>query len=625
METGLPDATIAYLKKRAESLNPRERLVSLIIDEVYSARQVEYMNGQFFGNENHEPTKTLLCMMLKGIASKYSDIVVMVPLTTINAKVIKEWWTKVLEATTPLGFDVVATLVDAHSSNRRFYIEELCGGKLQPFIPHPFKSGSKMFLLFDSVHIFKNVYNNLLNRKEFKCPPFEGKSLTANVEHVQQIYRLEMGRPVRYAHKLTDRVLNPKSIEKTNVDLACRFFHESTVHALDYFAKKLGHGEWQETADFFRLILRFWNTVNVKNPRAGFMKRDDTRRPISENDWSQVEFLEELSVWLSEWQNMPKKNTLTRETFIAIRQTVCALSQLAVYLLTSRGLKFVLLGMINSDPLERRFGWFRQLSGANYFASVRQFLEAEKKIRIKCLVKHGNVSLQDVREVFSSCEQKEKDKIVADTQNVLDNLACETLSASFELERGEEGIVFFIAGYTSRGLLRATSCAGCVTMIRKEDSVPAIEFEEDDSSQEAKEMKEGYLKLIDRGGLVSPSDLVNVICVHVLQLKQLLFDGGDTQKMFLETGRPRDVFEKCFMDMMKKDPVTLSLLQQTCQEGHCFEHFVPKIVVKVFNIFSKNFVSVLNDKIHEARKRATNDKDSSDGRKIAKLQSKNGH
>jgi hypothetical protein len=125
--TGLPPATLAYLRKRIESLSPRERLVSIMIDELYSARQVKCMNGHFFGNKNGQPTKTLLCMMLKSVAGKYSDIVAMVPLTTISSTVIRDWWYKVDQATTPMGFDIVATIIDAHSSNiggstRRSYV-----------------------------------------------------------------------------------------------------------------------------------------------------------------------------------------------------------------------------------------------------------------------------------------------------------------------------------------------------------------------------------------------------------------------------------------------------------------------------------------------------------------------
>jgi hypothetical protein len=50
---------------------------------------------------------------------------------------------------------------------------------------------------------------------------------------------------------------------------------------------------------------------------------------------------------------------------------------------------YILLGLVSSDYLESRFGWFRQLCGADYFKAVLQFLQAEKKIRLRCLVKDG--------------------------------------------------------------------------------------------------------------------------------------------------------------------------------------------------------------------------------------------
>ena len=35
---------------------------------------------------------------------------------------------------------------------------------------------------------------------------------------------------------------------------------------------------------------------------------------------------------------------------------------------------YVLLGLLQQDFLESRFGWWRQLTGGNYFAQVIQFL-----------------------------------------------------------------------------------------------------------------------------------------------------------------------------------------------------------------------------------------------------------
>jgi hypothetical protein len=327
--------------------------------------------------------------------------------------------------------------------------------------------------------------------------------------------------------------------------------------------------------------------------------------------------------WLIEWEKMPKKSSLTKETFTALKQTAAALPQLTEYLL-EKGLKYVLLGMINSDPLEKRFGWFRQLSGANYFASVRQFLEAEKKIRIKWLVKHGQVSLQEVREVFKESNEAEKQRFFLDSAVLLASLPIDSLSANFELEKGEEGIVYFIAGYIARSLLKTVKWNGCVSLLRKNKAVHSVEFEDDLDSHESAAAKEAYLDLINPGGLVSPSDLVNVTSVHALLLKKAVFDKGDAQRVFLESGCPGDVFVQCHTTLLRRESTTVSLLSQKCKNGQDFADFVPKKATRVFNILCKNFVSELNDKIHASRKRGGN-KECSTSRKLSKLQSGNGN
>ncbi|QQP53745.1 Putative LOC101234561, partial [Caligus rogercresseyi] len=53
-----------------------------------------------------------------------------------------------------------------------------------------------------------------------------------------------------------------------------------------------------------------------------------------------------------------------------------------------------------SDPIEKRFGWYRQLSGGNYYISVRQILEAEKKIRVLSLVKFSNMTISNITELM---------------------------------------------------------------------------------------------------------------------------------------------------------------------------------------------------------------------------------
>jgi hypothetical protein len=340
VDTGLPTSTVRYLETRIKSLSPREKLVSIVLDEVYSAQRIEFQSGKFYGLENEEVTKTLLCLMLNGVAGKYQDIVAMVPLTRVSSTIINTWYIRVLEVVTKIGFDVVATSTDGHSANRKFYSELGKGkGDMPTYIMNPYKAGSRIFLLFDSVHIFKNVFNNFLNRKNFKCPAFGGTDVSASFHHVEELYQKEKGNPIKYAHKLSDKVIAPKPIERTKVELADRFFHDSTIAGLEHFCQE--GAPWQGTANFLKLIRRFWNCVNVRNSRLNFNKRDNRLKPISVNERSQVEFMNQFSDWLDEWESFPGKTGLSQETFLAIRQTSVALKELALYLMEVKGLLMI--------------------------------------------------------------------------------------------------------------------------------------------------------------------------------------------------------------------------------------------------------------------------------------------
>jgi len=62
----------------------------------------------------------------------------------------------------------------------------------------------------------------------------------------------------------------------------------------------------------------------------------------------------------------------------ALKHTVLAACNLSEYLLTNLSFCYVLLGKFQTDPLEFRFGQYRQMSGANYHVAVTQIMESEK-------------------------------------------------------------------------------------------------------------------------------------------------------------------------------------------------------------------------------------------------------
>ena len=57
----LSDSSLAYLKERYDKLGEKDRLVSILMDEVDSHQTVEYVNGKFYGLEWPAYENTALC------------------------------------------------------------------------------------------------------------------------------------------------------------------------------------------------------------------------------------------------------------------------------------------------------------------------------------------------------------------------------------------------------------------------------------------------------------------------------------------------------------------------------------------------------------------------------------
>ena len=60
-----------------------------------------------------------------------------------------------------------------------------------------------------------------------------------------------------------------------------------------------------------------------------------------------------------------------------------SIAEKALYLIQQHDFSYVLLGKLQCDPIEGRFGMYHELNGAPYFVRVRQILLAEKKISLE--------------------------------------------------------------------------------------------------------------------------------------------------------------------------------------------------------------------------------------------------
>lgn len=107
-----------YLQERTSSLQPYERNMILIIDEIYTAKRVEYSNGTFIGlTSDGKVAKTVLSFMVHSVSSHYKDIVCIIPVNKLCAKDLLMYFRRVMVELAGI-VQVVAVSLDNHCVNR---------------------------------------------------------------------------------------------------------------------------------------------------------------------------------------------------------------------------------------------------------------------------------------------------------------------------------------------------------------------------------------------------------------------------------------------------------------------------------------------------------------------------
>ena len=80
-----------YLRSRVAELPEQERIVVLMLDELYTAQRVEYTNGSFIGvTEEGVSAKTVLTFMLQSVKGKYKDAVCLIPVHKLSTALLRK-------------------------------------------------------------------------------------------------------------------------------------------------------------------------------------------------------------------------------------------------------------------------------------------------------------------------------------------------------------------------------------------------------------------------------------------------------------------------------------------------------------------------------------------------------
>ena len=130
------------------------------------------------------------------------------------------------------------------------------------------------------------------------------------------------------------------------------------------------------------MICNWWLVVNAKERFHPYI----VGNALIAGD-GKIEFFRKICDWLSAWRDS-EKHGLSKQI-----NTNRAIADLSSDLL-NEGYKFVLTGRLQTDPLERRFSQYRQMSGGRFLVSLKEVYRSESIIKVKTFLTNNMNSPQ---------------------------------------------------------------------------------------------------------------------------------------------------------------------------------------------------------------------------------------
>ncbi|KAK7861885.1 hypothetical protein R5R35_001482 [Gryllus longicercus] len=458
-------------------LSENDKLVTLMMDEIHLKSLMDFKAGNFVGTacNNQLLASSAHTFMISSLLSDLKEVVHIVPVNKMCAEDLQSILKKIILGLEQIGFNVLCVISDNSSINRRcmqlFSPEE----ELKCMYNHPVEKSKPLFFLFDSVHLLKCLRNNWINQKnEYSCmyyPDFANEDGdahdivgTASFAALRQLYDIEEKKMVKHAYALTLKALYPSSLERQNVSLALQVFNENVALGFESIGASHNIPHFLETSNYIQIILKWWWIVNVKTPRKGRRLNNLFMNPLSPQNQESWQYLSKFLRWLHRWKDMHLSGSLTSETMNALTLTTEGIIYLYEYCTSRFKFKYFLPGKFQTDLLECRFGYYRQLAGGQHNISLRQMYEIEQKLRTQSTVSvkleskiFGTVEINDFMETdLPLCESDEEENPFTSLEiSENDILSCNE----------DFPVLVYISGYCCHSVLKKIKCIFCKEII----------------------------------------------------------------------------------------------------------------------------------------------------------------
>ena len=112
--------------------------------------------------------------MIVGLKESIAYILQAIPEVKLSGEWLADKMSNYIDDLTPAEFCVRGIVTDDRSSNVHAFslLVAMFNSDSHQYIKHPGNFDKKTYLFYDTMHIIKNIRNNLLNGKKFVFPKF---------------------------------------------------------------------------------------------------------------------------------------------------------------------------------------------------------------------------------------------------------------------------------------------------------------------------------------------------------------------------------------------------------------------------------------------------------------------
>ena len=145
-----------------------------MVGKMYLQKGVQYNSGEYIGaDEDGSLCKGVVVLMVQGLQKSSVIVIKACPEVKVDGHWLANQISTSISCLAENGFKVRTVVTDNHSANASAFkhLTKMHPSSSSYCIKVFSKNLTKTYLLFDSVHIVKNVLNNLHNAKKLAFPP----------------------------------------------------------------------------------------------------------------------------------------------------------------------------------------------------------------------------------------------------------------------------------------------------------------------------------------------------------------------------------------------------------------------------------------------------------------------